>query len=214
MARRKLTEKEMAAKVAKMKATKAANKAKALEEFGLNTERKKVRRPRKMTEEQKQAARERLAKARANRGPSQNKMIAENVRLLPDDNPLSLKNVRAWIKENKDVLQGLKGHKDAKDWKVRDKYNTVATYVANLEAYLRDGVYRDNRWGAHAQNKITYKVTHMAYHADGSPKRTVGWMYPDCGLYTQEMADEDRGRQTISNQSKVRKTNRKGRVKG
>ena len=87
-----------------MKATKAANKAKALEKLGLNTERKKIRRTRKMTEEQKQAARDRLAKARANRGPSQNKLIAESVRNLPEDNPLSLKNVRSWIKENKELL--------------------------------------------------------------------------------------------------------------
>ena len=66
MNRRKLTPEQMAAKVAKMKATKAANKAKALAEFGLQSERKKVRKSRKpMTDEQKNAARERLAKARA-----------------------------------------------------------------------------------------------------------------------------------------------------
>lgn len=55
MARRKLTDEEMAAKVAKMKATKAANKAKALEALGLKTERKKVRKSRKMTDEQKKS---------------------------------------------------------------------------------------------------------------------------------------------------------------
>ena len=191
MARRKLTAEEMAAKVAKMKATKAANKANALEQLGLKTERKKVRRTRKMSEEQKQAARDRLAKARANRGPSQNKLIAENVRNLPDDNPLSLKSVRGWIKENKDLLQAIKSFQDSREWKEREKYLQVQTYVSNLEAYLRDGVYRDLFYGAQMQNKITQRVTHMAYYPDGTPKRTVGFVYPDIGVYTKEMEQDE-----------------------
>lgn len=191
MARRKLTAEEMAAKVAKMKATKAANKAKALETLGLKTERKKIRRTRKMTEEQKAAARNRLAKARANRGPSQNKLIDESVRNLPDDNPLSLKNVRSWIKENKLLLQSIKAFKDSKESKERDQYNRVQTYVSNLEAYLRDGLYRDHKYGSQMQNTIKMVVTHMAYYKDGTPKRTVGYVYPDIGMYTKEMAEQD-----------------------
>lgn len=188
MARRQLTPEEMAAKVAKMKATKAANKAKALEMIG-HTERKvkKVRKKRKMTDEQKKAAADRLAKARENRGPSQNKMIAENVRNLPEDNPLSLKNVRSWIKENKELLSSIRDFKKSKDSKERATYQDVETYVSNLESYLRDGCYRDFRYGSQMQNKISMRVTHMAYHSDGTPKRTVGWVYPDVGLYTQEM---------------------------
>ena len=191
MARRKLTPEEMAAKVAKMKATKAANKAKALEKLGLNTERKKIRRTRTMTEEQKQAARDRLAKARANRGPSQNKLIAESVRNLPEDNPLSLKNVRSWIKENKELLTSIRDFQNSKDWKERNKFMRVQTYISNLEAYLRDGVYKDYFYGSQMQHKILIKVTTMAYHRDGTPKRTVGYHYPDVGIYTQEMADEE-----------------------
>lgn len=191
MARRKLTTEEMAAKVAKMRATKAANKAKALESLGLSTVRKKVRKGRKMTDEQKKAAAERLALARANRGPSQNKMIAETVRNLPDENPLSLVNVRSWIKENKDLLASIRDFKDSKDWKQRDSFNKTSTYISNLEAYLRDGIYRDMFYGSQQQNKIRYRVTTMAYHKDGTPKRTIGYLYPDVGVYTQEMANED-----------------------
>lgn len=191
MARRKLTADEMAAKVAKMRATKAANKAKALETLGLSTVRKKVRKGRKMTDEQKKAAVERLALARANRGPSQNKMIAETVRNLPDENPLSLVNVRSWIKENKDLLASIRDFKDSKDWKQRDSFNRTSTYISNLESYLRDGLYRDMFYGSQQQNKIRYRVTTMAYHKDGTPKRTIGYLYPDIGVYTQEMANED-----------------------
>lgn len=194
MARKPMTEAQKKARVAKAKATREANKKAALQALGLDTKRKKVRKPRKMTEEQKQAARERLEKARANRGPSQNKMIAENVRNLPDDNALSLKNVRGWIKENKELLSSLRSFKDSKDWKERQRYQTTQTYVANLEAYLRDGIYRDLFYGSQMQHRIKHFVTHMAYNADGTPKRTVGYHYPDVGLYTKEMAEEDNGR--------------------
>lgn len=195
MARKPLTEAQIKARTAKAKATREAKKKAALEAMGVTpTKPKKVRKKRKMTEEQKAAAVARLAKARENRGPSQNKLIAENVRNLPDDNPLSLKNVRSWIKENKDLLRAIKVMKDSKDAKERAKYQSVETYVANLEAYLRNGVYLDNRYGSQGQNKIKYRVTTMAYYADGTPKRTVGWLYPDVGVYTEEMATEDANR--------------------
>ena len=195
MARKPLTEAQIKARTAKAKATREAKKKAALEAMGVTpTKPKKVRKKRKMTEEQKAAAVARLAKARENRGPSQNKLIAENVRNLPDDNPLSLNNVRSWIKENKDLLRAIKVMKDSKDAKERAKYQSVETYVANLEAYLRNGVYLDNRYGLQGQNKIKYRVTTMAYYADGTPKRTVGWLYPDIGVYTEEMATEDANR--------------------
>jgi hypothetical protein len=193
MARRKLTEEEMAAKVAKMKATKAANKAAAIAKLGLErapTKFKKARKKRELTPEQKAANIARLAKAREAKGPSQNKLIDEHVRNLPDDNPLSLVNVRSWIKDNKEQLQAIKHFKDSKDAKERNLYTDTATYISNLESYLRDGMYRDFRYGAGKQNKISMRVTTMAYYSDGTPKRNVGWLYPDIGLYTQEMADE------------------------
>lgn len=190
MARRKLTDEEMAAKVAKMKATKAANKARALEEFGLATKpaKKKFKKKRVMTDEQKAAASARLAAARAKKGPSQNKLIDEHVRNLPDDNPLSLVNVRSWIKENKELLIAIKGLKTSKDSKERAEYQKVETYVSNLESYLRSGNYVDFFYGSRMQNKIKLKVTHMAYNRDGTPKRSAGHWYPDVGLYTEEMS--------------------------
>lgn len=202
MARTPMTEAQKKARVAKAKATKEANKKAALEALGLPTERKKVGKAttkRKMTAAQKKAAVERLAKAREAKGPSTNSMIDEGVRLLPDEHPLSLKNVRAWIKENKELLTAIKSFKDSKESKERAKYNEVQTYVQNLEAYLRNGVYLDNKYGAQQQNTVKMVVTHMAYYPDGTPKRTVGAMYPDVGVYTQEMADEDNGRKSISN---------------
>jgi hypothetical protein len=44
-------------------------------------------------------------------------------------------------------------------------------------------------WGSQGQNKIQHRVTHMAYYADGTPKRTIGYMYPDVGIWTKEMEE-------------------------
>ena len=56
---------------------------------------KNIKRPKKrkpMTEEQRQAAAERLAKAREAKGPAQYKNIHPDVVALPDEHYLSLKN--------------------------------------------------------------------------------------------------------------------------
>ena len=195
MAKRKLTTEEMAAKVAKMKATKAANKAKALAAVGyVPSKPKKIRKKRIMTEEQKQAARERLALARENRGPSTNKLIAESVRNLPDEDTLSLKNVRPWLKENKELLASMRVYKDSKDSKERMSYQKVETYVSNIESYLRHGVWVDLFYGSQQQNKIKQRVAlnGMAYYANGKPKRTVGVWYEDLAQeWTKEMELND-----------------------
>ena len=60
-----------------------------------------IRRKRELTEEQKEAARERLALAREAKGPAQYKNIHPDVLELPDDDNFSMKNVKAWEKEAK-----------------------------------------------------------------------------------------------------------------
>lgn len=208
MARKPQTQEQIAARVAKAQATKAAKKNAALAQMGVAAKKptKKARKARVMTAEQKQAAIARLAAARESKGPSTNTMIDADVRNLPDDDMFSLKNVRQWIKTNKELLVAMKGMKDSKEASERASYNNVETYVANLEAYLRSGHYTDLRYGEHGQNTVKYICRAMAYYADGTPKRSVGVMYPDIGLYTQEMEDNDR-RKAISYKAKVRKAN-------
>ena len=61
---------------------------------------------RKMSEEQRQAAIERLALAREKRlkeNPPQYKNIAPEVLAIPDDGFMSMKKVRQWIKTQKDI---------------------------------------------------------------------------------------------------------------
>ena len=208
MARQPQTKEQIAARVAKAQATKAAKKSNALAQMGVvaKTSKTKSHKSRKMSAEQKAAAVARLAAAREAKGPSQNMMIDADVRNLPDDDTFSLKNVRQWIKTNKDLLGAMRGMKDSKEASERASYANVESYVANLESYLRSGHYLDFRFGENGQNKVTYVCRAMAYYANGHPKRTVGVLYPDIGLYTQEMEDDDR-RKAISNQAKVRKAN-------
>ena len=193
MARRKLTAEEMAAKVAKMKATKAANKAKALEKLGLAKYDRstKPRKKRKMTDEQKVAAAERLAKAREAKKPAAMLTVHESLRDIPDTDPFAPARVRGWIKNQSLMLKSMRSMKDSKDAKERAAYIDTEVYLANLQAYLRTGTYMDNRWGAERQHKVTPKCVAMAYHKDGTPKRTVGVWYPDIGAkYTLEMEQE------------------------
>lgn len=206
MARQPQTKEQIAARVAKAQATKAAKKSNALAQMGVvaKTSKKKSYQSRKLTTEQKAAAVARLAAAREAKGPSQNAMIDVDVRNLPDDDTFSLKNVRQWIKTNKDLLGAMKGMKESKESSERARYANVESYVANLEAYLRSGHYLDFRFGENGQNKVTYVCRAMAYYANGYPKRSVGVLYADIGLYTQEMDDDDR-RKAIFNQTKVRK---------
>ena len=193
MARRKLTAEEMAAKVAKMKATKAANKAKSLEKLGLAKydRTKKVSKKRSMTDEQKAAAAERLAKAREAKKPAAMLTVHESLRNIPDTDPFAPARVRGWIKNQSLMLKSMRSMKDSKDAKQRAAYIDTEVYLANLQAYLRTGVYMDNRWGAERQHRVTPRCVAMAYHKDGTPKRTVGVWYPDIGeVYTKEMEQD------------------------
>ncbi len=208
MPRQPQTKEQIAARVAKAQATKAAKKNAALAQIGATAPKKlkPQRKTRSLTPEQKQAAVARLAAAREAKGPSQNALIDADVRNLPDDDIFSLKNVREWIKTNKQLLVAMKGMNDSKDASERAAYTNVETYVANLEAYLRSGHYMDSRYGEHGQNKVKYVCRKMAYYLDGTPKRSVGVIYPDIGLYTQEMEDNDR-RKAVPHKTKVRKAN-------
>lgn len=198
MPRKQQTPEQIAARVAKGKATKAANKAAALASaqrdgvvvLATVKPKYKYRKKRNLTDEQKAAAVERLAKARDSKGPSQNTQIAEEVRLLPDEHTFSLKNVRSWIKSAKEHLQAMKGMATSKEGSDRAQYLAAESYVSNLEQYLRTGTYTDHRYGEIGASKVKYVCRGMAYYADGTPKRTVGVVYPDIGEYTQEMENE------------------------
>lgn len=209
MARKPMTDAQKKARAEKAKATRERKKREALQTLGLEKydRSKKPRKKRKMTEEQKAAAAERLAKAREAKKPSQLLTVHESLRDIPETDPFAPARVRGWIKNQSLMLKSMKSMKDSKDPKDRAAYTDTEVYLANLQAYLRTGVYLDSRWGAERQHRVTQKCVAMAYYPDGTPKRTVGVWYPDIGTYTKEMELEDNGGvRSVSNKKQVHKT--------
>ncbi len=122
----------------------------------------KARKKRKpMTEEQRAAAAERLAKAREKKAagdPNYGQSgIHESLRNLPDDYPLHPKKVKVWIKTQKDlanaerkaVRQGIKG--------ALARQGVHEGYVRNMKTYLRSGDWIDMFYGEHQEHKIRYR---------------------------------------------------------
>ena len=117
----------------------------------------KIKRRRKpMTPEQKAAAIERLAKAREAKGPAQHQNIHPEVLAKPDDHFLSLKNVRSWIKSNKEQLSSLRGEvrRDVKGAKSR--FHSVEGYIRHMQHYLKHGDWIDNFYGEYEEKKVQW----------------------------------------------------------
>ena len=159
---------------------------------------RKSRKP--MTDEQKEAASERLAKAREaklKKNPDYGQTnIHESLRDLHKDHPLSPNKVKKWIKVQQDCA---KSERAAVRYKVKGSISSLANhegYIRNMKSYLRNGDWIDMFYGEQQQNKIRNKCIALAYYwygpNQGQPKRDVGIFYPDMGCtYTQEMLEEE-----------------------
>lgn len=150
-----------------------------------------VRKKRELTEEQKAAAIERLAKARAAKGPAQYKDIHPDVLALDEDDTFSMKNVRLWMKEAKARSASL--NKDHRWNKVKGALSEslrLKGYVRHCEHYLKHGDWVSDYYGPNMEYKTVWKCVAMAYYPWGQPKRTKGVWYPDLGMAaTQEQID-------------------------
>tara|TARA_A200000159_G_scaffold92060_1_gene85522 strand:- start:1598 stop:2224 length:627 start_codon:yes stop_codon:yes gene_type:complete len=174
----------------KAKKTREAKKKRALEELGF--ERKKVKRTRKpMTAEQKKAATERLAKARAARGADGSKSVHKDIRDLPEDHFLHWKKVKQWLKSNQDELKSMRSYKTSKVSKERAEYQDLETYIHNMKKYLSGGVWLDFRYGEQREGRVQKICYAMAYYPDGTPKRLYNTWYPDIAqVWTRELEEE------------------------
>jgi hypothetical protein len=132
--------------------------AKIREDLGIKPPKKPRKKRKPMTEEQRAAAVERLAKARAARGITGTKNVHPDVLALPDDNPLSYVKVKEWLQYNKEYLKSIKGQKDSKDRDERREFQVVQNYVKNLKIYIRDNVWCDHRYGKKMENKMEWVV--------------------------------------------------------
>ena len=116
----------------------------------------KKRKP--MTEEQKKAACERLAKARAAKPPAKKSSIHPTVLAKGDEHFLSAKNVQSWIKILKEQLSEYRAsvRRDIKGAKA--KLADCEGYIRHLQYYLRHGDYCDDRYGAYQEKRIKWQT--------------------------------------------------------
>ena len=182
MARKPMSDAARKARAKKAAATKAQKQKEALEALGLSTTRKKIRKTRKpMTAEQKAAAAERLAKARAARQAKnpEGSNRPEEFKRYVSDHPLSYEKTKENLKYQKELLSSYRSLKDSKDASERDLYNKTETYVQQLQNYLTTGEYTSLFYGKEGANRIKLTCVGMAYYPDGTPKRSQGVYYND-----------------------------------
>jgi hypothetical protein len=155
-----------------------------------------VKRKRKMTAEQKAAAAERLAKARAvraKRNPPEYKNIHPKVLARKDSDPLCLSNVKEWIKEQKNIISAEKQNLRRNVKGSEAKIASAEGYIRHMQAYLQHGDWIDDFWGDRSQNPTSKVCLAMAYDDKGFAKRSVGVWYPDIAdVWTDEMDKAER----------------------
>ncbi len=165
---------------------------------------KPLKKKRKLSEEHKEKLRTRLAEMRAKKKPAEYKNIAKSVLALPDDDTYSFKNVKEWIKENKLQVSAL--GQQARNTSALPKERQAASnladskkaYIRYCEFYLKTGDWIGTFSGANEEHRVVPKVIAMAYNPDGTPKRSVGFWYPDIKtVWTKEMELKGESIETI-----------------
>ena len=158
----------------------------------------KIKKKRKLSEEAKEKLRVRLAAMRAKKKPADYKNIAKSVLALPDDDKYSFKNVKKWIKHSKDLVLEYKkiARSRGSSPQEKQKASTAAehkkAYVRYMELYLKSGDWVSMFSGEDENQKVIPRCVAMAYHADGTPKRSIGVFYPDINaVWTKNMNELD-----------------------
>jgi len=136
-----------------------------------------------------------LAKARAAKKPAKYKNIHPSILELDDNNPLSMKSVKGWIKHNREKIKTERYNHQKGDKKALARLESFQGYIRQLQYYLENGDYVAPYYGEDEDKPVTQVCTAMAYDANGYAKRMVGVMYPDIGgVWTKEMDDDARGK--------------------
>ena len=158
----------------------------------------KVKRTRKISEEQREALRERMKNMRKKRKPAEYKNVNERVLTLPDDDTYSFKNVKGWIKHNKEMVvalgkQGRGRHVGEKEQRrAESQAASRKAYIRYCEYYLKTGDWIGIFSGQDEEHKVVPRCVVMAYYPDGTPKRSVGVFYPDIGaVWTSGMNETE-----------------------
>ena len=124
---------------------------------------------------------DRMAKARAAKKPPSYKNIHEDVKNLPDDNVLSLKNVKEWEQHNKERVKELK-YKIRRMDKGKEKtllereLENRKVYLMNIARYFDTSAWLDLFYGKDQEHKTRYRTIAHAYDENGYIKVNYDWM--------------------------------------
>ena len=138
-----------------------------------------------LSEERKQELRDQLTKARSKKKTAEYKNVHPSVLQKPDDDPLSLKSVKKWIKHNKEkasaYLTNSRRRGATPKQSIIDKIHSenAKAYIRYMEYYLKSGTWISMFMGEDEELKTQCKCVAMAYESDGTPKRSKGVFYPD-----------------------------------
>ena len=115
---------------------------------------------------------DKMAKARAAKKPPAYKNIHEDVKALPDDNTLSVKNVKEWEKHNKDRVKECKKlmrrMTKGKDRTLLEReVENRSVYLMNIARYFDTSTWLDLFYGKNQEHKTRYKTLVYAYDSEG-----------------------------------------------
>ena len=115
---------------------------------------------------------DKMAKVRAAKKPPKYKNIHEDVKALPDDDTLSVKNVKEWEKYNKERVKDLK-YKIRRMDKGRDRsllereVQNRLVFLMNITTYLDTSTWLDLFYGKDQEHKTHYRTLAYAYDKEG-----------------------------------------------
>ena len=115
---------------------------------------------------------DKMAKVRAAKKPPAYKNIHEDVKALPDDNTLSVKNVKEWEKHNKERVKELK-YKIRRMEKGKDRtllereLGNREVYLMNIARYFDTSVWLDLFYGKDQEHKTKWRTIAYAYDDEG-----------------------------------------------
>ena len=115
---------------------------------------------------------DKMAKARAAKKPPSYKNIHEDVKALPDDNTLSVKNVKEWEKHNKDRVKECKKlmrrmTKGKEKTLLEREVENRSVYLANIARYFDTSTWLDLFYGKNQEHKTRYRTLVYAYDSEG-----------------------------------------------
>ena len=119
---------------------------------------------------------DKMAKARAAKKPPAYKNIHEDVKALPDDNTLSVKNVKAWEKHNKDRVKECKKQirrmsKGKEKYLLEREVQNRQVYLLNIAKYFDTSTWLDLFYGKNQEHKTRYRTSVYAYDSEGFIKQ-------------------------------------------